>query len=144
MQGGFIFSSSSWRHLHRTRSHPNGRTTMRFHLHPLGNAIRRHKSLLQDGILLLALMAVAALIAFEYDVFPNAPGVAIQEQVIELDEALSLAALLCVSLLVLSWRFLVLQRREMARRIEAEGRARGLVVQADLQGLSKARSPVGK
>ena len=84
------------------------------------NAIRCHWPRLQEGLLLVALMAVATLIAYEYDIFPNAPGVPTQERVIEPDEMLALAVLLCVCLLVLSWRFLLLHRREMARRIKVD------------------------
>ena len=98
-------------------------------------AIRRHRLRLQEGLLLLALMVVATLLAFEYDIFPNAPGMPPQEHVIEADEMLALAVLLCVCLLVLSWRLLASQRREMARRIEAEHRARELAHQDSLTGL---------
>jgi diguanylate cyclase (GGDEF)-like protein/PAS domain S-box-containing protein len=93
----------------------------------LKNIIRRHWPRLQEGLLLVALMAVAALIAYEYDIFPNAPGVPTQERVIEPDEMLALAVLLCVCLLVLSWRFLLLQRREMARRIKADDQQKNLL-----------------
>jgi diguanylate cyclase (GGDEF)-like protein len=84
-------------------------------------------------------MAVATLIAYEYDIFPNAPGVPIQERLIETDEALALATLLCIGLLGLSWRFLLTQRREVARRIAAEGRARKIAMQDSLTGLANRR-----
>ncbi len=74
-------------------------------------------------------MSVATLIAYQYDIFPNAPGAPTQEHVIKLDEAVALAGLLCVGLLALSWRLLLSQRREVARRIEAEHRARELALQ---------------
>ena len=91
------------------------------------NAIRCHWPRLQEGLLLVALMAVATLIAYEYDIFPNAPGVPTQERVIEPDEMLALAVLLCVCLLVLSWRFLLLHRREMARRIKVDYQQKNLL-----------------
>lgn len=103
------------------------------------NAIRRHWPRLQEGLLLLALMAVATLIAYEYDIFPNAPGVPTQEHVIEPDEMLALAGLLCVGLLVLAWRFLLSQRQETARRIEAEHRAHQLAHQDSLTELPNRR-----
>ncbi|MEA2758063.1 MAG: hypothetical protein QOH65_676 [Methylobacteriaceae bacterium] len=95
----------------------------------LKHAIGRNRSSLRDGVLLLAFMGIATLIAYEFDIFSNAPGLTPQDHVIELNEALALAALLCVGLLVLSWRLLHSQRREMARRIEAEDRARELAHQ---------------
>jgi hypothetical protein len=98
--------------------------------------MRRHRRILQDGLCLAFFMAVATLIAYEYDIFPNAPGVPIQERLIETDEALALATLLCIGLLGLSWRFLLTQRREVARRIAAEGRARKIAMQDALTGLA--------
>jgi diguanylate cyclase (GGDEF)-like protein len=100
---------------------------------------RRHRTTIWEGILLLAVMAVAVLIAYEYDIFPNPPGVPTQEYVIEADEALALATLLCLGLLALSWHFLLLQRREVARRIEAEQRAHELAMQDALTGLPNRR-----
>src|SRR5689334_17665317 len=102
-------------------------------------ALRRYRTTIWDGVLLLAVMAVAALIAYEFDVFPNAPGVPTQEYVIETDEALGLATLLSLGLLALSWRFLLLQRREVARRIEAEEHAHELAMQDALTGLPNRR-----
>ena len=102
-------------------------------------ALRRYRTTIWDGVLLLAIMAVAALIAYEFDIFPNAPGVPTQEYVIETDEALGLATLLCLGLLALSWRFLLLQRREVARRIEAEQHAHELAMQDALTGLPNRR-----
>ena len=105
----------------------------------LRHAIRRHQRAVQDGLLLTALMVLATLVAYEYDVFPNALGVPTQEHVIEPDEGFALATLLCLGLLVLSWRFLVSQRREMARRIVAERHAHELALQDALTGLPNRR-----
>ena len=92
----------------------------------LKGAIRRHRPRIQETLLVIALMAVATLIAYEYELFPNSPGVPRQEHVIDPNEIIALAGLLSVCLLVLAWRFLALQRREMALRIEAEHRLREL------------------
>jgi diguanylate cyclase (GGDEF)-like protein len=101
--------------------------------------LRRYRTTIWESLLLLAVMVVAGLIAYEYDIFPNPPGVPTQEHVIEADEALALATLLCLGLLALSWHFLLLQRREVARRIEAEQRAHELAMQDALTGLPNRR-----
>ena len=101
--------------------------------------IRRYRATAADAAFLLALMAVATLVAFEYDIFSNPPGGPTREKTIELDEALALATLLCVGLLILSWRFLFSQRRELARRMQAEHRARELAFQDTLTGLPNRR-----
>ena len=105
----------------------------------LRQAVRRYRFILQEAVLLAALLAIATLAAYEYDIFPNPPGVPTQLYVIEPDEAFALAMLLCLGLLILSWRFLLLQRREMTRRIAAEHRARELALQDALTGLANRR-----
>jgi hypothetical protein len=92
----------------------------------LKGAIKRHSPRIQECLLVVALMAVATLIADEYDLFPNSVVAPRQEHVINPNEIIALAGLLSVCLLVLAWRFLALQRREMALRIEAEHRLREL------------------
>jgi hypothetical protein len=88
----------------------------------LEGAIRRHRPGIEECLLVVALMAVAMLIAYEYKLFPNSLGAPRQGHVIDPNEIIALAGLLSVCLLVLAWRFLVSQRREMALRIEAERR----------------------
>lgn len=88
--------------------------------------IAHHRPRIDEFLLVLALMAVATLMAYEYDLFPNLSGMPAREHVIDSNEIIALAGLLCVCLLVLAWRFLLQQRREMALRIEAEHRLREL------------------
>jgi diguanylate cyclase (GGDEF)-like protein len=101
--------------------------------------IRRYRATARDGAFLLTMMALATLVAFEYDILSSPRGMPAREKVIELDEALALATLLCVGLLILSWRFLFSQRRELARRMQAEHRARELAFQDTLTGLPNRR-----
>jgi len=96
-----------------------------FSMRHFKRAFQHQRPRLQECLLVVALMAVSTLIAYEYDVFPDSSG-ASQEHVIDSNEIIALAGLLCVCLLVLAWRFLLAQRREMALRIEAEHRLREL------------------
>ena len=96
--------------------------------------ILRRPITFQDACLLAAAMLVAAFVAYEWDLFGSGG-----RNTIDLEEALTLAVLLCVGLLGMGAHFLVVQRREVARRIEAERHARRLAMLDDLTSLPNRR-----
>lgn len=99
----------------------------------------RHKRSIRDLGVLIAALLVAAFIVFEIDVFEK-EGVTDQHQeTIELDEVMLLGGLLSVGLLIFAARVNLAQKREMARRLEAEHRARELAFQDGLTGLPNRR-----
>ena len=101
---------------------------------PLGfrRFLRRHRISIQDLSLLVAILLVAAFLAFEYDIYANQDGATRHDQTIELDETLTLGGLLAVGLLVLAVRCYSEQKRETRRRIAAEQHARVLALQDPL------------
>lgn len=119
---------------------PSGpfRTTSLMRFARIKGALALRNATVYDAVLLLAALAVGWFIALEYDVFSSVHG-GTAEQTMELDEALALGALLCVGLLVLSWRFMLGQRREMQLRIESEHQARELAMRDALTGLPNRR-----
>ncbi|KRE22016.1 hypothetical protein ASE66_26570 [Bosea sp. Root483D1] len=104
------------------------------------NVIVKHRVSIQDLSLIMAIVLVLTYIAFEIDVFvtqgSNAP---LEQKLVELDEALLLGGLLSIGLLIFGARRYMEQKREMARRIAAEGRARELAYQDPLTGLANRR-----
>jgi len=99
----------------------------------------RHKIGIQDLGVLVGVMAVATYIAFEIDIFKNEGNAPPRQQTIELDEALLLGAILALGLLAFSIRRYLEQRKETARRIEAESQIRELAYQDALTGLANRR-----
>jgi predicted signal transduction protein with EAL and GGDEF domain len=81
---------------------------------------------MQSTSLLLAGMAAAAFIAYQYTIFSPAGAASQQQKTIDLDEALTLLALFCIGLLAMSWRLVLSKRHEMTRRIAAERQVREL------------------
>ena len=81
------------------------------------------RSTLQDLFLLVSAMALAVLVAWQFDIFTSGYVTDPPEKKIEIDEALLLGLLLSIVLYLFSLRRLAEQRREEARRVAAEERA---------------------
>jgi hypothetical protein len=90
----------------------------------LKSSFRRHRRMYLDGFMLLLFMVFAMVIACKYDIFSPVSVAIQQENSIDLDEGLALAALFCAGLLMPLWRVLLSQRHEVIRRIAAEHVAR--------------------
>lgn len=103
------------------------------------NFIVKHRFSLQDLGMLAAVIAVITYIAFEIDIFASASGASVKERRIDLDEALLIGGVLAIGLLIFAMRRYFDQKREMARRIAAEARARELAYQDPLTGLANRR-----
>jgi diguanylate cyclase (GGDEF)-like protein len=101
--------------------------------------IIRHRVSIGDLALLAAVMAVAAYIAFDVDVFMHESQLTPRKAIIELDEMALLGALLAVGLLAFGWRRYAEQKREVRRRMAAEAQARELAYQDVLTGLPNRR-----
>ncbi|MBB4017060.1 MULTISPECIES: GGDEF domain-containing protein [Chelatococcus] len=82
------------------------------------------RSTLQDLFLLVSAMALAVLVAWHFDIFTSGYVTDPVEKKIEIDEALLLGLILSIVLFLFSLRRLAEQRREEARRVAAEERAR--------------------
>jgi len=93
----------------------------------LWKRIARHRVSVQDLSILCCAAMVATYIAFEYDVYGHERTETVHEETIELNEALSLGALVTAGLFVFSIRRYIDQKRETRRRITAEQQARELV-----------------
>jgi diguanylate cyclase (GGDEF)-like protein len=103
------------------------------------NFVTRHRFAIRELSLILAIVLVLAYLAFEFDVYANQDSVTRYEETIELDEALTLGAVLCIGLLVFASRRYREQKRETHRRIAAEQHARELAFQDPLTGLANRR-----
>jgi diguanylate cyclase (GGDEF)-like protein len=101
--------------------------------------ILRHRISIQDLGMVLAAVLVLTYVAYAVDIFVTQGGAATGQRAIELDEALLIGAVLAVGLLIFAMRRYREQKREMARRIAAEGRARALAYQDPLTGLANRR-----
>jgi len=99
----------------------------------------QHKLSIIDLGVLTGIMGVATYVAFAVDIFANEPGVPEKTLTLELDEIMLLGAVLLAGLLIFAVRRYVAQKRETARRISAEHRARELAYQDPLTGLANRR-----
>lgn len=99
----------------------------------------RNRVSIQDLGILLAILLVLAYVAFQIDIFETEGSVSAGELKIELDESLLLGSILALGLLVFAIRRYYEQKREVARRIEAEKQARILAYQDPLTGLANRR-----
>ncbi|QIG51546.1 EAL domain-containing protein [Nordella sp. HKS 07] len=103
------------------------------------NFILKHRVSLRDLGMLAAVIAVITYIAFEIDIFATATGASEHERRIDLNEALLIGGILAFGLLIFAMRRYFDQKREMARRIAAEARAREFAYQDPLTGLPNRR-----
>ncbi len=101
--------------------------------------IIRHRFAIRDLGLVLAAVAALAYCAFAFDLFQNEDGPTVHKAEIELDEALLLGVVLALGLLLFGARQYLRQKREMARRLSAEGEVRKLAYQDVLTGLPNRR-----
>jgi diguanylate cyclase (GGDEF)-like protein len=99
----------------------------------------RHRFAIADLSIIVAVILVAGFLAFEIDVFENEGSVSVHEEIVELDEALGMGALLTVGLLIFSVRRYREQKAETTRRVTAERQARQLAFQDPLTGLANRR-----
>ncbi|MBM6593622.1 putative bifunctional diguanylate cyclase/phosphodiesterase [Microvirga pudoricolor] len=99
----------------------------------------RQRTSFQDLGLLAAFIAVVAFLTFEVDLFVSEGAATLQEETIELDEALLLGGLLAIGLLGFAIRRYMEQKRETQRRIRAEQHSRELAYQDPLTGLANRR-----
>jgi diguanylate cyclase (GGDEF)-like protein len=107
--------------------------------HHIRGFVIRHRIALRHPSLISVAMLVAGYVAFAIDIFANHGSAGPRAAQIELDEALLLGVTLAFTLLAFGVRQYFLQKREMARRIAAEGRIRELAYQDGLTGLPNRR-----
>jgi diguanylate cyclase (GGDEF)-like protein len=112
---------------------------MRDALKRLTNALARHSVPIIDGAFLVVFTAAALYYCYEVQVFPSGRGESGNAHSIELSEALLVATMFCAGLCFFVIRRLAEQRRETARRIEAEKAIRVLAFHDTLTGLPNRR-----
>src|SRR5262245_12122825 len=88
-------------------------------MHTVRSVLRTRISL-HDGVFLCVVVCAGALFALEYEFFENLDHMTSREKRVTVQECFALAALLIVGLIVFAFRGLQQQKRELARRLEAE------------------------
>ncbi|GLK66537.1 putative bifunctional diguanylate cyclase/phosphodiesterase [Hansschlegelia plantiphila] len=101
--------------------------------------VLRNRVKIFDAGLVLIFLGVAALFAFEVDVFENEAGLPPRQQTIELDELLVLTTLTMCCVLFYTWRRARDHKRENAQRLAAEQEVLTLALQDPLTGLPNRR-----
>jgi diguanylate cyclase (GGDEF)-like protein len=99
----------------------------------------RHQASVIDLALIAAAMGVCIFLAWEFDIYPQAPSALLHDKVIDLDETLTLFGILALLMLVFSIRRYAEQRRETMRRVAAENQVRVLAYEDALTGLPNRR-----
>ena len=107
-------------------------------LSELKNFTMRHRASIRDLALLSALLIIGFYVTFKFDVYANQEGTT-HQQIVELDEALTLGGLVAVGLLIFAARRYREQKRETWGRIIAEQQARALAFRDPLTGLANRR-----
>ncbi|MBS1814048.1 MAG: EAL domain-containing protein [Acidobacteria bacterium] len=101
--------------------------------------IIRHRRSIADLTLVAATVIVGLYLAMSFDFFLQAGHETIQQETIELDEALLIGGVLAIGLLIFAFRRYREQKRESARRLAAEQHIRVLAFQDPLTGLPNRR-----
>lgn len=101
--------------------------------------IVRNRIKIFDAGFLVVLFSVAALLAFEIDIFQSADQVSPQEKTIELDEVFILSTLVMCGMLFYTWRRAREHKRENIQRLAAEAEVITLALQDPLTGLPNRR-----
>lgn len=97
----------------------------------------RNRIPIQDLLLVAFTAAVTAYALYDIDVY--LAGSTTVEYAIEPDELPLIGAVLCIGMLIFSWRRISEQKRESRRRLVAEQHARELAMQDTLTGLPNRR-----
>jgi diguanylate cyclase (GGDEF)-like protein len=100
--------------------------------------MRNRVKIFDLGFVLMILIA-ASLIAFEVDIFENAPGVSRKQETIELDELLMLTTIATGGVLFYTWRRAREHKHETRLRMAAEREVMNLAMHDPLTGLPNRR-----
>jgi len=103
------------------------------------NFVMKHRIKIFDLGLIIAVLATAALFAFELDVFENESRLTRRQETIELDELMVLTTLVMSGVLFYTWRRAREHQRENVRRLVAERDVLALAMQDPLTGLPNRR-----